>query len=236
MAYGGLLGVRAALLPAAGSPCRARRGQPRGVVGAGDSLGPRASVPPDRSSSKTSLHERRAFRDQTDGAGARALAKRYKQFLGTEGTAVGGPPPRERTEGGEHGGKAQVVSGHVLAICELLVRYYQALAAEDENALDRCLVISPKTAAGKDILAIVAARRKQQGDAFNMGRIRFDDKAQIQIAPLNDTDYDVVCTGLLKSQRRGDEAIGHRGMDRFLVRRAEGEYRILIERREGDQP
>jgi hypothetical protein len=172
----------------------------------------------------------RALHRAGEKARARAMAERYQEVLRRKGVSIeqllgqgepedAGPPKAQ-----------EVVSGRALAICQLLLRYYHALAAEDVEALDDCLLLTPQTARGKDLVTPLVRRRERDADFSGLGPVRFDDRTEMTITPVSDGEYDVLCADLVKSRRQDQEVRWYRHTDRFLVRVADGEYKIVIKR------
>jgi hypothetical protein len=172
----------------------------------------------------------RAWRSVGQEQEARALAEQHAAFLKATGITVDGliaqaaPLPKPAWK------ETVVVQGPSLAVLELLLRYCDALAAEDVAALDRCLHRSDTTMDGKDMAAVVALRRKHQEGFEGYGPAHFDADTEITLVPRGQQECEVICTGIQKSIRMGGKIILSRESDRFVVRVVDGVYKLAIER------
>lgn len=189
-----------------------------------------------------------ALRNAGDQDRARATADQYDHFLRSRGIPISEilpdaavtretrpPRPDSAAQQKPKISEEEAVSGRALAICQLLLDYYRALAAEDSDALDQCILKTPRSLTGREIVRRIAEEREGERDFDAIGPVRFDAKTRLTITPQGDGRYEVQCSGVLKSFQRGKSQFLQRESDRFLVKRVDNEYKLALERK-GDRP
>ena len=137
----------------------------------------------------------------------------------------GGPVPSTTTPAAPAPVK---LNGRQLAIVQLLLTYYAALSAEDASALDRVLLPGPNLKTGKDIVADIAQERDAEQDFDSIGPVVFDDESGLMIVEKTPDELHVTAQKVNKSFRLGEKIFTQREADRFVVRIADGQYRLVI--------
>jgi len=127
------------------------------------------------------------------------------------------------------------LSGRELAIVQLVLAYYEALSAENAAAFDRILLQGPGLKTGDDIVTEIAQEREAEKDFDRIGPVVFDDESSLTIFEKGDGELEVNLSRVLKSFGLGEKVLTQREPDRFRVQVVNGEYKLVIPRKEEEK-
>lgn len=176
-----------------------------------------------------------ALRNDGQSEQAKTLVEQNAAFLTAQGVPVESllptvttvPVPSATTNGFPQAKEESVGPGAVLPLCQLILAYYQALAAEDAGALDKCLVAGPEFLDGKGIVKRLSAERASERDFDAIGPAFFDSQTVLQVLPAAEGELRVVCSKVVKSFRLRGKSFSQRESDQFKVRIVDGAYKIV---------
>ena len=135
---------------------------------------------------------------------------------------------RDRKENSRGGA---VIKGDDLAICQLLLDYYQAASRRDSPALDAILMPGPMNITGKELIEAMTAELGREG--FEAIRaVRFDEKTALSIEPAAENSFRVTLTGVLMTfGGDGKSVVQRKQSTQTIVKSKDGKYRIVQKRK-----
>ncbi|OVE78269.1 hypothetical protein BVX99_00350, partial [bacterium F16] len=121
-----------------------------------------------------------------------------------------------------------VADGTVLAITQVLLEYYQGLAAEDPELLDKCLYADEGYLDGKALVKEIELERSREGDFDKIQMPQFETTTRISVGLSETGLYDVRVLDVRKSVLIGKKVIKQRENDRFKMKFLGDKFKILI--------
>lgn len=173
-----------------------------------------------------------AFRDSGQLDRAKRLIKDNAGFIKKAGIPVddllvkkppASAPPRA--------GAAEEISGRQAAILKLVLDFYRALSQEDAGALSALLCKGKDMRTGEDIVKQLDRERKTRKSFEKCGDVRFDSRSKVQISPKGKGEFEVKCSGIIKSFTAGKRNVTQRESDLFAVKFVDGEYKLVFAKR-----
>jgi len=173
-----------------------------------------------------------ALRNEGQLEQANALVKQNAAFLADQGVPVENLLPTVKTvptvstNAVPEDMDESIGPGAALPLCQLILAYYQALAAENVEALDKCLVLGPEFLDGKALVKRISEERTNKRNFDVIGPVVFDNETTLQVVPATEGKLRVDCRNIVKTFVLRGKSFTQRESDPFTVRLVDGMYRI----------